>query len=1377
MKYVKRGLRHGLALVAALLLLGNTLAVPAQGLNIYASWPRLSNGAVPTFDNYITVKSVTASEYPDAGNLFPMFEDSGDQYALIKVITIPGLEAPAGREQYNLTLTLSYRDGKTGQILTLHLETENYYLPVRCTLTAADGRQCPIYLVAIPENRDYSGADFSAAAEQNYGLAQEAMELYETLSAAKTGVAGGYHIESGNALSIICRSFSSIGFLFNEDYLGMHTREECIEYAAGKLKNQGYLDPTQAAYCMSDVFPWYMEYCRQPIPDPELLGARVFGAEAVKTGDTQFTINLPDGIDWSKAQSALELELPSSCICETIGNWSSGTAILLTVTARDPATAVIYNTDTYGKVQGSYVLQLETGDPFYALHSFQVQDRSATIDEETNTISLHLAQGWSWEQAPAVTASGTSYAYLDEKGDVLTPGGDGAVDLSKAKTLRLTLDLSDYAANGAVADALVYTKDYALQITQGDSDACDLLSFSLGIEGEQVEWGNDNTITVTIPYATDWGDLNPTYTASYDAVVTGPDAPDFEHSEQTPVVYRVTAEDGTTAKDYHVVVKKTAPATGKEILSFRYGSQEGTINDGDGTVTLELPAGSSTRFAPTIVVSEFATVEPASGVVQDFSSPVTYTVTAQDGAQKRYIVTVSVSGEQQENPQKARMESLLNRIIQDYRTSANDDWEWLNLGIYDGLDTPNSADGFDVAREIAQMNLSPTSGIMTDIDRVVMMLTARGYDCSNLAQYNGGEPFYDGYGNQIDNLIDNLCEAKSSINGYIFGLIALDMGNYSVPEGVTNSREAMLDYLLDIPAHYMENSIMGLDGLPMTMYALAPYQDDPVYGERVQAKVDEYMERLLAHMNPDYTFESAGTVNSEILSQTICALSAWGIDANTDPRFGNGEMSILTQWLDLYAMSNGFKHVSDERAPNDLATYEGCYALQWYLGFLENGGNGHPYYLWYHVQDFSRTFSTAANILSFELEGRQGVITEGNGTGENTIVLTLPTGTPLTQVSPHLTLSDGATLVAPALPTTLTAGVRYPFTVRAEDGVTEKTYYVTVEFSDAIQPSGAELYLDTIQLQDANQRDLAILNSEVTQTESGADILLTVEAGKDTSSLRMTANISFGAAASPALDGTVELDLSDWTVFTVTSADGLHQKTYRVKVQSMNQAAISAFSLTINRTTYQGQIDNTANTIIVADVDDSNLTSTRLVPDITLAEGTTVCNPLPGTPQDFSAPVTYTVSGSDVVSRAYTVRVTNRSGSLISSSGGGSSTSSSATITAFSVLGVDGTIDQSAGTIIVRLPYGTNVSAVIPTVTVPAGATVSPVFGEVVNLNSVVPYTVTLGTESKTYYVSVIFVRTTSQQLWDDLAGETTVRDHQVSRDPNGLPGGWRYHR
>ena len=96
-------------------------------------------------------------------------------------------------------------------------------------------------------------------------------------------------------------------------------------------------------------------------------------------------------------------------------------------------------------------------------------------------------------------------------------------------------------------------------------------------------------------------------------------------------------------------------------------------------------------------------------------------------------------------------------------------------------------------------------------------------------------------------------------------------------------------------------------------------------------------------------------------------------------------------------------------------------------------------------------------------------------------------------------------------------------------------------------------------------------------------------------------------------------------------------------------------------------------------------------------------------------------------------------------------------------MGVDGVIDQSAGIITVTLPVGTNVTAVAPAVTVPAGAVVSPVSGEVVNLTSPLTYTVTLGAESKSYTVTVIFERSISQQLWDAVAENSDVADHQTS--------------
>ena len=275
-----------------------------------------------------------------------------------------------------------------------------------------------------------------------------------------------------------------------------------------------------------------------------------------------------------------------------------------------------------------------------------------------------------------------------------------------------------------------------------------------------------------------------------------------------------------------------------------------------------------------------------------------------------------------------------------------------------------------------------------------------------------------------------------------------------------------------------------------------------------------------------------------------------------------------------------------------------------------------------------------------------------------------------------------------------------------------------------------------------------------------------MEAGKDVAEMHISADISYRATATPALDGKAAMDLSDWTSFVIKSQDGTATKTYRIKVVAKGQASISAFSLTVNGTTYKGTIDDQKGTIIVNGVDDSGLTTTKLIPSITLGKGTTVCSPAPGLEQDFSSEVRYTVNGSDVVSRTYTVNVYNKEGQRISASGGntGPVTPATARITAFKVLGVEGVIDDSAGTITITLPDGTDVTRVAPVITVPAGAVVSPVSGEVVNLSMPVAYTVTLGSDSRTYTVRVIYQRSTSQQLWDKMAENSTASDHQVSK-------------
>ncbi|MCL2738911.1 MAG: DUF5018 domain-containing protein [Bacteroidales bacterium] len=85
----------------------------------------------------------------------------------------------------------------------------------------------------------------------------------------------------------------------------------------------------------------------------------------------------------------------------------------------------------------------------------------------------------------------------------------------------------------------------------------------------------------------------------------------------------------------------------KEILSFQILGAEGEISEvsaGDmGTIKVFLPSIILTgHLSPDITVSDKATIFPESGAVQSFSGNVatTYTVTAQDGSQQKYAVTV-----------------------------------------------------------------------------------------------------------------------------------------------------------------------------------------------------------------------------------------------------------------------------------------------------------------------------------------------------------------------------------------------------------------------------------------------------------------------------------------------------------------------------------------------------------------------------------------------------------------------------------------------------------------------------------------------------------------------------------------------------------------
>jgi putative cell wall-binding protein len=97
------------------------------------------------------------------------------------------------------------------------------------------------------------------------------------------------------------------------------------------------------------------------------------------------------------------------------------------------------------------------------------------------------------------------------------------------------------------------------------------------------------------------------------------------------------------SSQYNPILKEThsVPAwVPGSITSFRIGKTAATISGKD--ITLTVPRGTDvTKLTPTIVHNG-KSVSPASGVAKDFTTPVKYTVTAEDGTTNTYTVTVTV---------------------------------------------------------------------------------------------------------------------------------------------------------------------------------------------------------------------------------------------------------------------------------------------------------------------------------------------------------------------------------------------------------------------------------------------------------------------------------------------------------------------------------------------------------------------------------------------------------------------------------------------------------------------------------------------------------------------------------------------------------------
>jgi hypothetical protein len=114
----------------------------------------------------------------------------------------------------------------------------------------------------------------------------------------------------------------------------------------------------------------------------------------------------------------------------------------------------------------------------------------------------------------------------------------------------------------------------------------------------------------------------------------------------TPVVYRVYAENSPANFQNYDVRVDVALNTEAEITKFvidGYPDRPGTIET-NNDINVTLPYGVSLKNLTPVIQYKGQTLAPLSGVPQNFSGPVYYTVTAQNSSTKTYKVTITNEG-------------------------------------------------------------------------------------------------------------------------------------------------------------------------------------------------------------------------------------------------------------------------------------------------------------------------------------------------------------------------------------------------------------------------------------------------------------------------------------------------------------------------------------------------------------------------------------------------------------------------------------------------------------------------------------------------------------------------------------------------------------
>ncbi len=233
----------------------------------------------------------------------------------------------------------------------------------------------------------------------------------------------------------------------------------------------------------------------------------------------------------------------------------------------------------------------------------------------------------------------------------------------------------------------------------------------------------------------------------------------------------------------------------------------------------------------------------------------------------------------------------------------------------------------------------------TENSRLIVALSAIGKDATSVGDWDLVEAYSANGINWIK---------KQGMNGTIWTLIALDSHDYATSDSTI--RQQCVDSILSLQHDDGSWSLItnkaqpsNVDITGMVLTALYPYRNQP----EVKAACEEAIAWLSQSQLETGGFPYGTGETSESCAWAIVALTTWGINPDTDPRFIKNGNSAVDNLLSYYIEEDAmFAHQGT--TSNNMATDQCCYALVAYDRLL----NGEPALFDYSDVTFDSAVST-----------------------------------------------------------------------------------------------------------------------------------------------------------------------------------------------------------------------------------------------------------------------------------------------------------------------------------------------------------------------------------------------------------------------------------